>query len=364
MSPPENSVDDKSTIDNNTSSSADNSAGETQGQEASADPAQESQPGDTGDATSTGDEGATPPEAGADGNPSLTPPKPSNTKPIPWEKRFKDLEPEFQRRSQELKRYQSELRQYEGIDAAAIRQWKEQQAHAQRANLPQWDPSHPEKAKFDSLEARWAFGNKFLNAHQKHPAFDEMLQNMQAQFTPQERQLMANWDQHQKAENIRYASNPALRREEARKEAQEVFQSEFQRMSQEHAQRQQAEQHVEGWFKNPANKGVIENFGQAMYHQLQQGVPWHIVQRDAENAHLRSQLGTGKQTVAAAEEQRRLAKGNASITRDPATNEPADLYKEALKLAKKRGIRPGSAQFMPIVHEVEARARADSSPET
>lgn len=362
---PENSIDSKSTIDNNTDSSAANAGSETPAQEATASPESESQSGDTTDAASTGDEGSdTPPDAGADGNQSLTSPKPSKTPNHDWQTRHKDLEREFHRRNQQLKQYQNDLRQFDGIDAAAIRQWKEQQAHAQRASLPQWDPSHPEKAKFDSLEARWAFGNKFLNAHQKHPAFDEMLQNMQAQFTPQERQLMANWDQHQRAENIRYASNPALRREEARKEAQEVFQSEFQRMSQEHVQRQQAEQHVEGWFKNPANKGVIENFGQAMYHQLQQGVPWHIVQRDAENAHLRSQLGTGKQTVAAAEEQRRLAKGNAAITRDPATNEPADLYKEALKLAKKRGIRPGSAQFMPIVHEVEARARADSSPET
>jgi hypothetical protein len=42
----------------------------------------------------------------------------------------------------------------------------------------------------------------------------------------------------------------------------------------------------------------------------------------------------------------------------------ADLFEEAKKLAKDRGIRPGTPQFMPILHEVEARHRADAPTET
>lgn len=355
--PDENSVDDMLTVDNNDTSSAATAVSETPAQEASASPAQESQTSESTDATSTGEAGNdAPPDAGADGsNPSLTPPTPSKSPVHDWQKRHKDLEREFQRRTQQLKQYQNQLRQYEGIDPGAIRQWQEQQAHAQRASLPQWDPSHPENSKFTALQERWSFGNKFLTAHQQHPAFEDMRNNMLAQFSPQERQQMQSWSQHQQAEIARFASNPAAHQEMIRKEAAQVFQGEFQRLQQESQERAQAESHVDGWFKNPANKAVIANYGQAMFQALQQGQPWHIVQRDAEIAHYRAQLGKGNQTVAAAEEQRRLAKGNATITRDPATSPKADLYQEAVKLAKERGIQPGTPSFMPIIHEVETR---------
>lgn len=366
MSPTEISVDDKSTIDNNTTSSVENSTGDTPVQEAEADPAQDSQSGETDGGTSTGEEGSdAPPEAGADGNrPSLTPPTPSKTKPIPWQKRFQDMEPHLTRTQQELKRVQNQLRGFDGIDANAIRQWQAQQQHAQRANLPVWNPQHPENSGFKSLQTRWQFANQALTKAQGSPAFDEMRSQLLSQFSPSEQQQMQHWHQHQQAEVARLASDPEAQREMYRKEAQAVVRAELQQAQQEQQQRAQAEQHVDTWFKNPSNKAVIANFGQAMAHALQQGVPWHIVQRDAENAYLRSQLGTGKQTVAAAEEQRRLAKGNASITRDPATRPMADLFEEAKKLAKERGVRPGTPQFMPILHEVEARHRADATTET
>jgi hypothetical protein len=278
---------------------------------------------------------------------------------------FRNLQRELSRRSNELRQYQEKLKPYDGIDPRVIQSWREEKERAAQAKLPRWNPKHPENHGFSELKARWHQATQTyqrLSAQEQDPQRKEALKNhVLADFSPEEQAEMRNWSQHTRGFQERMAADPEGT-------LAEMIETRFANMIEQREARarqvQQAEQSVNGWFDTPQGKAVQQSQGEWMAYALESpengglGMPWAVVQREAEIRYLRSQMNAGQAKVQAAEERSRLAKGNASITRDPATTPVTDPYEHAKRLAKERGVEVGGPGWMEIANEASRLAGA------
>lgn len=89
-----------------------------------------------------------------------------------YKARLAETQRAFHERSQQLK-------QYEGIDPQTVAAWKQQQQVAARQQLPVWNPSHPEHAKF-------------IEARQKHNYLQQQFKALPPDTPPEEKQRIVN----------------------------------------------------------------------------------------------------------------------------------------------------------------------------
>jgi hypothetical protein len=272
---------------------------------------------------------------------------PSPTPKTYTEEDFKNIQRELSRRSNELRQHQERLKSYDGVDPQTIAAFRKQQEEARAARLPMWAAKHPEHPKFQELKTRWREANSAYQrlAHGKSPEDQDALRaQVLAGFSPDEQRTMREFSQHQSTFMERLAADPDGTLQEMLDTRVNQILSQ---REQQFAQRQQAEQSVGEWFNDQRNGAVLNTQREWMISALEQGAPWSLVRLEAENRHLKSQLGAQTSKVLSAEERSRLAKGNAAISRDPVTAPvDDDPYEYAVKTAREKGIEVGGPRWI------------------
>lgn len=296
--------------------------------------------------------GAQPPSAATSAHPN---PKPDQTLD-PRLKAALDEKAQWGRERAEMQRSVEQLRRER-------EQWQQQEAarraEAERRNLRRWDPAHPDHGKFRSLLDKAQLLNQQVRAIEKRSDLSPeqkagLIDQMAQQLSPEEQQEL---QAHQEM-NRDFLLNPAANaREIAVQAARDQIRDAF-------AQFQQHQQAVQDVAR--VDRKLLEQQGDYLRQQLQSGVPYDAA---LEMATMRQQLAdlhgrttalsqeqeAARTAAKAAAERERLAKGRASITRDPKGVGTPDYYSIAKKEAAEKGITPDSPRFMRLLEDVRQR---------
>lgn len=274
------------------------------------------------------------------------------TVPQPTQRDVDNLKRTLAQRQTENQRLQRQLEPYREFDPQTLAAFRKQQSEAQASKLPMWSAKHPENSKFSELKIRWQHAQGIAAKLMQGKTVEEqegIRANLLQDFSPQDQQVMREHAQHRQRFTERLAEDPeGTLAEMMQSQVQSMLQQRDQRAQQQHS----AEQNVGTWFQDQANSPVVDTQREWMVQSLEQGVPWTIVRLEAENRHLRAQVGTSTARVLSAEERSRLAKGNAAITRDPVTAPISDPFELAMKMAKEKGIAVGGNGWNDLVHSL------------
>lgn len=305
------------------------------------------------DQTVHGDEQANASPHSQDDKGSLTPPNSQNTdqqqaQPEPkvdWEKRYRDQQSHMDR---QINQWRSRMEE-QAKQTAELAKWRqEQEQRAQAASLKPWSKSHPDHPKFNSVLERARAVEMQLRAIPSNlpPEQQEATRQaiMSAISPDEQRQIQEYRETSQNFQREWFTDPQGTLMPMVQPLVQQMLQQEFKKM--------EAQQTVQRDFADPTLAPLIQKYKDDYGKALQDGVPYeytnHMLKQHAEIENLRTQLKqlTGK--AAQADEQRRLAKGEASITRDPRTP-TIDPYTLAKKEARESGIALDSPQFARLV---------------
>jgi hypothetical protein len=271
------------------------------------------------------------------------------TAPVDWQKRYSDLQSKTQR---DLNQIQARERQGQA-ELEQLRQFRQQQMQqAESAKLRQWSKQHPEHGKFQSLLQRaQTVRQQLANVNPDLPPDQQkaLKETILSALSPEDQTTLQDYQQESQTFQRDFFIDPRGTIQPMMREAiQEAF-DQF-RMHQE------ASAAVDRDFKQMGD--ALKEHGPELRKLLERNVPYDVA---TENVRLKAQLGAlqnrvgeSEQVASAAKEQQRLAKGNASITRDPAPNSKVDVYALAKKEAASKDIRTDDPRFMAILSRIEA----------
>jgi hypothetical protein len=265
-------------------------------------------------------------------------------------KALNDYKAQMGREQSTLKRELDELRSFQ---AQARAKEREQHEQSEKLKLKRWDTQHPEHGNFRSVLAkRDALSQQIRNIDKRADLAPEVKEALKQELTDaslsreEQSELSDHWKMSQE-----FLTNPVgAAREVARNEAQQLIAQAFQQFNQ--------------W--NQANSqvgtdltGLPDGAKPILAELLQSGQPYDVSLRlakaEAELASLRgNQTGVQKQ-AAHVSEQARLAKSNATMTRDPKPVDvtPSAVYNEAKKRGLVDGIGPAHPKFPKLLLAVE-----------
>lgn len=275
--------------------------------------------------------------------------KPTPEEELTWQKRYSDLQGKTQR---ELNEIQTRERQHQG-ELEQLRQFRQQQLQqAETAKLRQWSKQHPEHGKFQNLLTKAATVRQQLRQiDPKAPpeTQDAMRANILSALAPEEQQTLQDYQQESETFQRDFFTDP-------RGTIQPMMREAIQEAFDQFRMHQQASALVDRDFREMET--VLKQHGPELRQLLERNVPYDVatenIRMKAQLGALQNRVGESEQAVNAAKEQQRLAKGNASITRDPAPNSKPDIYAMAKKEAATKGIRTDDPRFMAIVSRIEA----------
>jgi hypothetical protein len=288
------------------------------------------------------------PDTKADG--SLTNPQSETQQPEPkvdWEKRYRDL---MSHTDKQVNTWQSRMQQ-QSQQMAEIQKWKaEQEQRAKSAALKPWSKAHPENSKFNGLLERAKVVQQQLGRipgtlppEQQQAMRDAIV----SALSPEEQTQITEYRENLQNFQRDFFTDPQgtllpMVEQLAEQKVQQVL------------QKIEAQQSVQRDFADPSIAPMVQKYGSEFSKALQDGVPYeyakHMMGMFARMQELEAQAKGMAGKAAQADEQRRLAKGEASITRDPRTTaqDPYDLAKaEAIK----KGISTGSKQFIDLLNK-------------
>lgn len=253
------------------------------------------------------------------------------------EKRINDLRSGHSRVATQLDQYK---KRYSDVDPDKYRELVKNGEHNA---LPVWDPRNQKNGDFRQAYSAWERQKIAISKATTPEARQARLDALNDMFSPEEAKTLEAFEQHQRREAARLASDPMAYREQIRQEAVEAVRQEMQAVEQ--------TRHVEGWFENPANADKIERYRDEMVEMINQGYPWHMIEKmvelKAKADGLQSRVGGAEKASASARAQSAALKSNAAqmVTRDPATKPIAktDFWKEGKAYAKKHNL--------PLMHE-------------
>lgn len=248
------------------------------------------------------------------------------------EKRINDLR---QGHSRVATQFDQLRKRYADVDPD---KYRELVKHGEHSALPVWDPRNQKNAEFRQAYAAWERQKQAIGKAQTPEARQARLDALADMFSPEEAKTLEAFEQHQRREAARLASDPMAYREQIRQEAVEAVRQEIQAREQ--------EKQVESWFENPANAETIERYRNDMIDLINRGYPWQMVQEVIELKKkadgLQSRVGGAEKASATARAQQAALKSNAAqmVTRDAATKPIAktDYWKEGKAFAKKHGL--------------------------
>ena len=279
---------------------------------------------------------------------SLTPPNSQNTPQQPtvdWEKRYRDQQSYVDK---QINQWQTRMQQQQ-TQMSELAKWKqEQEQRAQKAALKPWSKAHPEHQKFGSvLERAKVVENQLRRIPANLPPEQQeaMKQAILGALSPEEQQQIGEYRDSLQNFQREFFTDPhgtllPMVEQLAEKKVQDAL------------QKIEAQQSVQREFSDPTLAPLVQKYGQDLQKALTDGVPYeysmHMLKMHAELESLKGQLKQASGQASQAAEQRRLAKGEAAITRDPRTPQQ-DPYELAKAEASKRGISTGDRRFMDIL---------------
>lgn len=230
-----------------------------------------------------------------------------------------------------------------------LQKWKaEQEQRAQAASLKPWSKAHPENPKFNGLleRAKTVEGQlRRINPALPPEQQEAIRETIMGALTPQEQQQIQEYRDSLQTFQRDFFTDP---QGTVMPMVQQLVQAEFQQMQ----QRQQAQMEVSRDFQDPQLAPMVKEYGEDFSKALNDGVPYdyakHMMVMYAELQAAKNQLKGLSGKAAQADEQRRLAKGEASITRDP-RSAPQDPYELAKAEAKRKGVSTDGPQFAAIL---------------
>lgn len=264
-------------------------------------------------------------------------------------KRINDLRSGYSKTKLQL---DQTLKRYQDIDPDKYRQTVSQ---AEKNQLPVWDARNPANRQWQGTLAAWERQKQTIQSAETPEEEAALRKATDRMFTREEAQQIRQWEQHQRAEVARMASDPNAYREKMREEAVNAVREEL-RAAEE-------ERRVASWFESPANAPIVEAYREFMVEKINQGYPWHVIQElvevKAKADGLQSRVGGAEKASAQARAQTTALKSSAAVTRDPAVKPIAnkDFWKEAEKWAEKQGLPTDHPRVTRYLDELVKRHR-------
>ena len=272
------------------------------------------------------------------------------------DKSYRASQSEYGKLQNRYRQAQEQYKAFEGVDAEAVRKYKEAQEQARLKNLPKHDPSHPEHARFVENRA------KLIN-----------LRDQYSKATPEEKPIIEkmlqssfNEDEHKDLRAYQDAVNEFIKDpvSASRNIAAEAAASAIADFKHEMAMEKEIDQKL----SDPSIKPLVEKYESELTDAVNHGVPFEyatvmarqreqIEQMQASLAEREKQLGTLQTRTGEVEEKERLLKGSATISRDGVSHEMSTkiISDEVKEIAVKRGIDLAHPSIMQIIREVVAK---------
>lgn len=267
--------------------------------------------------------------------------------------RISDLRSGYSKKSQE---HDSFRKQYDGVDAAAIKKWKEDQERATQQNLPVFNPRHPENAQFKDTLIQWKqYKSAFQRANTPEEK-DVLNRTLGSNFTQKQQEQIQGWEQHQQRFHEQEAIDPmGARAEQIQQEARSIFQEEWAKMQ--HQQEElRVQNDVTAWMEE--HRVVVDKHRLGMMEKLSQGWPLDAVKywiaEEELKGPLQSRVSTAEKSSAIARAQQNALKDKATVTRDPAVEKtnPQQAYKKAQEYAKKHNLPQMHPRVMKYLSDI------------
>lgn len=295
---------------------------------------------------------AAPPQQGAAASPikAASPEaKPANDN---WQQRYSSLQSETDKRLNQMSlKMQQKEQEFEQL--RQFRQKQEEQAN--RLNLKPWSKQHPENAKFQGVLNRARIVDQQLRSVPENlpPEQKQALQQaIMSAMSPEDHQQYKQYREESFNFQNEFFSDPMGT-------LAPMLTSLIQEKMQVAQEQAQADMRVSQDFESPELKPLIQANAPEMQQALKDGVPYdyavHMLRMKGQLEKLQGEMGRLNKDAVMGREQQRLAKGNATITRDPAPSKAVDVYELARKEAAKKGMRSDDPRFMKLVADIEAR---------
>lgn len=361
-------TDSTATVESNTSTASE--AVQTAPAQADAQPADtstavsEDQSSDPGHISGIPDNGSdaslTPPDTVV---PQSTPQPPTADEVAKYKAEIDTYKRRLAGQSRTINEHGEKLKRYDGIDPNEIRQFREQQEVKKREALHKWNANHPAHSQFQESRRRVQDYRQAL-AKAETPEAREVVKNtMGSLLNEQEVNDVISWETHQRGVQEQFSADPeGFIQQRVQDQIAKAMEQKFQEVQQKAA----AEANVGKWFEDPANKPIVEKLRAPMAEMLERlggtddawAFTQAMAQREFENQQLKAQLDAlrnhdkeADRHVASADERTRLLQNRAAITRDSTVKRSTD----PMKLAKDRGIRPGTPAYLDLLRELSSQ---------
>jgi len=269
--------------------------------------------------------------------------------------RINDLRSGYTRKTTEHDNFR---KQYDGVDAEAVRKFKAEQERAVQANLPVFNPKHPEHAVFKDTLVRYKQYKQAVSNAATPEAKEAIKEALGGTFSAKEADQIRSWEVQQQQYNELAAMDPrAAHAQLIREEAQAIFDERMDQMWKQQEEHQIAND-VRSWMEAPANVPLVAKYRDRMLNCLAKGYGWEAVKEllpfwEREGG-LQSRVTDVERKSATVRAQQDAIKAKASITRDPATTQvdPQSAYKKGLEYAKKHGLPWDHPRVLTYVDKV------------
>lgn len=261
-----------------------------------------------------------------------------------YESRYKELQREFTRRSQELKRYRESLGDLDpGEVAERIRKQQEQQ---QVQTLPPWNPQSPHHGRFSQALQNWDIYRQQIQSAPDDETRKAIGAAWSGIITDEDARAIKAFEQHRAAETQRMVADPGYLQQKLREEAAAVVRQEMAQQS--------AVMKYQAFFSSPEIAPLVQKHGRALHALMQGGMAAEEAVeyvRSMETTAAKGKVDSDRK-VAAAEAQRALAKGQATVSRDKPGQKITDPLAAARKLLKSRNVAETAQSLSLALGEV------------
>lgn len=253
---------------------------------------------------------------------------------------------QFQRELQELKQ------QLQGVDLNKVRSWQE---HQQKSANPIWHPKHPEHQRFLKAKSKHDF---YVGLAQRAPAEQREWINAQynADLSAEDQRMIQEHLDTGRQELARLQMDPTgYMQERIDKLVDEKIKAFQQETVGSYRQNLEARNTLQQTLTKYPELNKPDVLQRAM-QMVGEGRDMTDALRDIRMEMLERRLSGAETHQRSVEERERLLTNNASISRDQAATQTIDVFAEANKIAKARGItNPFDARYMRVVDELRKK---------
>lgn len=258
---------------------------------------------------------------------------------------------------QERLQLQAKLQEFEqklnGIDINQVRSFQE---HQQKSANPVWHPANPNHEQFKQAKATHDYYVRMLQRAETPEQKAWVNQQYEADLSADDQKMIQKFLDHGRQEQMRFQMDPqGYLNERVAKLVDEKINGFQQQTVGSYRQNLEERQRLNETLTKYPELNSPEVLNRAM-QMVGGGRDMHDALRDIRMEMLEQRLSGADKTRRSVEERERLLASNASVSRDPAAATNIDIFAEAKKICKQRGIHdPFDARYMRVVDELRAK---------